>query len=80
MQWEIVKIITEIMFYNIVLCMLITSETEIPPPIKNRAGEISDDENGSLSEFEDDDQVVIDCDDRGPLVSNSDILSRSSFK
>ena len=42
--------------------------------------EDSDQENGSLSEFEDDDQAVINCDDRGPLVSNSDILSRSSFK
>ena len=56
------------------------TETELPPPIKNRTGEKSDDENGSLSEFEDDDHGVIDCDDRGPLVSNSDILSRSSFK
>ena len=46
----------------------------------NDEEERSDDGEGSLSEFEDDDQAVINCDDRGPLVSNSDILSGSSFK
>ena len=48
--------------------------------INNGTEEVTDQGNGSLSEFEDDDQAVINCDDRGPLVSNSDILSRSSFR
>ena len=48
--------------------------------INNDTEEVTDQGNGSLSEFEDDDQAVINCDDRGPLVSNSDILSRSSFR
>lgn len=58
----------------------ITVETEASPQVNDSSEEIGDDENGSLSEFEEDDQAVINCDDRGPLISNSDILSRSSFK
>ena len=42
--------------------------------------EESEEGEGSLSEFEDDDETVINCDDRGPLVSNSDILSGTSYK
>ena len=42
--------------------------------------EESEEDRGSLSEFEDDDQAVINCDDRGPLVPHSDILSGTSYK
>ena len=41
--------------------------------------EENDDDKGSLSEFEDD-EAVINCDDRGPLVSSGDILSGTSYK
>ena len=54
--------------------------TEPSLSTQNNGEAISDDGEGSLSEFEDDDQAVINCDDTGPLVSNSDILSGSSFK
>ena len=57
-----------------------TIETDPSPQINGSSEEMGDDKNDSLSEFEDDDQAVINCDDRGPLISNSDILSRSSFK
>ena len=39
-----------------------------------------DDGRGSLSEFEDEHEAVINCDDTGPLVSNGDILSGTSYK
>ena len=57
-----------------------TIETDPSPQINGSSEEMGDDKNDSLSEFEDDDQAVINCDDSGPLISNSDILSRSSFK
>ena len=53
----------------------------IQPPALSQINneEESDDDGGSLSEFEDDD-AVINCDDRGPLVSSGDILSGTSYK
>ena len=51
------------------------------PPTSSQVNneEESDDDGGSLSEFEDD-EAVINCDDRGPLVSSGDILSGTSYK
>ena len=40
----------------------------------------ADDGRGSLSEFEDEHEAVINCDDTGPLVSSGDILSGTSYK
>ena len=39
-----------------------------------------DDGKGSLSEFEDEHEAVINCDDTGPLLSSGDILSGTSYK
>ena len=39
-----------------------------------------DDGRGSLSEFEDEHEAVITCDDTGPLLSSGDILSGTSYK
>jgi hypothetical protein len=54
-----------------------TDQSPRLPQIINE--EESDNDGGSLSEFEDD-EAVINCDDRGPLVSSGDILSGTSYK
>ena len=38
------------------------------------------DGRGSLSDFEDEHEAAINCDDTGPLVSSGDILSGTSYK